>query len=96
MSYNIRLDLESDGINRWSNRREQFVGQVRLIQPAILGLQEVVPGQKAASQPFDGTLGVGDSQKVPLDCIRKMVRSIARLEYSPLFRPSSRATPRNA
>lgn len=46
MSYNIRLDLESDGINRWSNRREQFVGQVRLMQPAILGLQEVVPGQK--------------------------------------------------
>ena len=47
MSYNIRLDLESDGISRWSNRREQFIGQVRLMQPAILGLQEVVPGQKA-------------------------------------------------
>ena len=47
MSYNIRLDLESDGINRWSNRREQFIGQIRLMQPAILGLQEVVPGQKA-------------------------------------------------
>ena len=47
MTYNIRLDLESDGINRWSNRREQFIGQVRLMQPAILGLQEVVPGQKA-------------------------------------------------
>ena len=46
MSYNIRLDLESDGINRWSDRRDQFVGQVRLMQPAILGLQEVVPGQK--------------------------------------------------
>lgn len=46
VSYNIRLDLESDGINRWSNRREQLVGQVRLMQPAILGLQEVVPGQK--------------------------------------------------
>ena len=46
MSYNIRLDLESDGINRWSNRREQFIGQIRLMQPAILGLQEVVPSQK--------------------------------------------------
>lgn len=46
MSYNIRLDLESDGINRWSNRRDQFIGQVRLMKPAILGLQEVVPGQK--------------------------------------------------
>ena len=47
MSYNIRLDLESDGINRWANRREQFIGQIRLMQPAILGLQEVVPGQKS-------------------------------------------------
>lgn len=47
MSYNIRLDLESDGINRWANRREQFIGQIRMMQPAILGLQEVVPDQKA-------------------------------------------------
>jgi endonuclease/exonuclease/phosphatase family metal-dependent hydrolase len=47
MSYNIRLDLESDGINRWANRRDQFIGQIRLMQPAILGLQEVVPGQKS-------------------------------------------------
>ncbi len=47
MSYNIRLDLESDGVNRWANRRDQFIGQVRLMQPAILGLQEVVASQKA-------------------------------------------------
>ena len=47
MSYNIRLDLESDGMNRWDNRRDQFIGQIRLMQPAILGLQEVLPGQKA-------------------------------------------------
>ena len=47
MSYNIRLDIESDGINRWSNRRDQFIGQIQLMRPAILGLQEVVPGQKA-------------------------------------------------
>ena len=47
MTYNIRLDLESDGVNRWSNRRDQFIGQIALMHPAILGLQEVVPGQKA-------------------------------------------------
>ena len=47
MTYNIRLDLESDGVNRWANRRDQLIGQVKLIKPAILGLQEVVPGQKA-------------------------------------------------
>ena len=47
MTYNIRLDLESDGVNRWANRRDQFIGQIRVMQPAILGLQEVVRGQKA-------------------------------------------------
>jgi endonuclease/exonuclease/phosphatase family metal-dependent hydrolase len=47
MTYNIRLDLESDGINRWSARRDQFIGQLRLMKPAILGLQEVVRGQQA-------------------------------------------------
>ena len=47
MSYNIRLDVESDGANRWSKRRNEFIGQIRLMQPDILGLQEVVAGQKA-------------------------------------------------
>src|SRR5699024_10166020 len=47
MTYNIRLDLESDGINRWSARRDQFIGQIELMKPAILGLQEVVRGQQA-------------------------------------------------
>ena len=61
MSYNIRLDIASDGVNRWSERREQFIGQVRLMQPSILGLQEVVPGQKAdleAALPGYQFLGV--------------------------------------
>ena len=47
MTYNIRLDLESDGVNRWANRRDEFIGQIALMRPAILGLQEVVAGQKA-------------------------------------------------
>jgi endonuclease/exonuclease/phosphatase family metal-dependent hydrolase len=47
MTYNIRLDLESDGPNRWSARRSEFIGQVQLMHPEILGLQEVVAGQKA-------------------------------------------------
>jgi endonuclease/exonuclease/phosphatase family metal-dependent hydrolase len=47
MTYNIRLDIESDGVNRWANRRDEFIGQVALMRPAILGLQEVVAGQKA-------------------------------------------------
>ena len=47
MTYNIRLDLESDGANRWSARRDQFIGQIAFARPAVLGLQEVVAGQKA-------------------------------------------------
>jgi endonuclease/exonuclease/phosphatase family metal-dependent hydrolase len=47
MTYNIRLALDSDGINKWSNRRDQFIGQIGLMHPAILGLQEVVRGQQA-------------------------------------------------
>jgi endonuclease/exonuclease/phosphatase family metal-dependent hydrolase len=47
MSYNIRLDVASDGINRWANRRDQFIGQIAFVHPDILGLQEVVAGQKA-------------------------------------------------
>jgi endonuclease/exonuclease/phosphatase family metal-dependent hydrolase len=47
MTYNIRLDLASDGPNRWSARRDQFIGQIAFVHPDILGLQEVVAGQKA-------------------------------------------------
>ena len=47
MTYNIRLDVASDGPNRWSERRNEFIGQIQLMHPAILGLQEVVAGQKA-------------------------------------------------
>lgn len=47
MTYNIRLDTEADGVNRWANRRALFTGQIRLLRPDILGMQEVVPGQRA-------------------------------------------------
>lgn len=62
MTYNIRLDTESDGANRWANRRELLIGQIRLLKPAILGLQEVVPGQRAdlvAALPQYAVLGGG-------------------------------------
>lgn len=45
MSYNIRLDVESDGVNRWSQRRDFWLNQVRFHAPDILGVQEAVPGQ---------------------------------------------------
>lgn len=47
MTYNVRLDTPADGPNRWDQRRDLFIGQLRLVRPAILGLQEVVPGQRS-------------------------------------------------
>jgi endonuclease/exonuclease/phosphatase family metal-dependent hydrolase len=47
MTYNIRLDLASDGVNRWANRRHWVAAQVQWLRPDIFGMQEVLPGQKA-------------------------------------------------
>ncbi|WP_374531817.1 endonuclease/exonuclease/phosphatase family protein [Novosphingobium sp.] len=62
MTYNIRLDTPVDGANQWSARRDLFVAQLRLLRPAILGLQEVLPGQRAdlaAALPGYQVLGGG-------------------------------------
>lgn len=62
MTYNIRLDTDADGANRWALRRDLLIGQVRLLRPAILGMQEVVPGQRAdlvAALPGYAALGGG-------------------------------------
>lgn len=45
MTYNIRLDIASDGDNRWDNRRALVAGQMRLFAPDIFGMQEVQPNQ---------------------------------------------------
>jgi endonuclease/exonuclease/phosphatase family metal-dependent hydrolase len=47
MTYNIRLDLASDGANAWANRRQWVAAQVLWLRPDIFGLQEVLPNQKA-------------------------------------------------
>jgi endonuclease/exonuclease/phosphatase family metal-dependent hydrolase len=47
MSYNIRLDLASDGANAWPFRRRELIGQIEIVRPDIIGLQEVVPGQRS-------------------------------------------------
>ncbi|PZR19631.1 MAG: endonuclease/exonuclease/phosphatase [Flavobacterium psychrophilum] len=45
MSYNIRLDVASDGENRWDNRKEMLNAQVLQKNPDFLGLQEALPQQ---------------------------------------------------
>ncbi len=47
MTYNIRLDLASDGPNAWPHRRQWVVSQVDWLRPDLFGLQEVTPRQKA-------------------------------------------------
>lgn len=45
MSYNIRLDVASDGENRWDNRKEMLASQVLQKNPDFMGVQEALPQQ---------------------------------------------------
>ena len=47
MSYNIRLDVKSDGINQWNNRREGIVSLIKEEKPDVFGIQEGLPHQVA-------------------------------------------------
>lgn len=47
MTYNIRLDVASDGENSWPNRKENLVGQLAFYAPDIFGIQEGMPHQVA-------------------------------------------------
>lgn len=46
MTFNIRLDIASDGQNAWPERRELVRDLIRHEAPAILGMQEVLLHQK--------------------------------------------------
>jgi endonuclease/exonuclease/phosphatase family metal-dependent hydrolase len=45
MTYNIRLDLASDGENAWSNRKDYFCSQLAFYEPDVFGIQEALPNQ---------------------------------------------------
>src|SRR5690606_37171259 len=45
MSFNIRLDTESDGENRWDKRKEQVAGLIKYYAPDFVGGQEVMHHQ---------------------------------------------------
>lgn len=45
MSYNIRLDVASDGENAWEHRRFFMASQIRFYEPDIFGVQEGLPHQ---------------------------------------------------
>lgn len=52
-TYNLRLNIESDGINQWENRKERLANQVEQLAPDILGTQEGLADQ---IQYLDSTL----------------------------------------
>ncbi|MGJ8592774.1 MAG: endonuclease/exonuclease/phosphatase family protein [Aquaticitalea sp.] len=45
MTYNIRLDVASDGENAWQNRSNFLTSQVLFLNPDIMGVQEARPNQ---------------------------------------------------
>jgi len=45
MSFNIRLNLKSDGENAWPNRKALAVSMIRFYDPDIFGVQEALKGQ---------------------------------------------------
>lgn len=45
MTYNIRLDIASDGENAWPNRKDYWASQVTFYEPNIFGIQEALPHQ---------------------------------------------------
>lgn len=59
MTYNIRLEVASDGENAWEHRREWLSDQVLFYEPDILGIQEGLPQQVSFLQ---GKLSEYDSQ----------------------------------
>ena len=62
MTYNIRLDVPSDGENAWPNRKEYWASQVAFYEPDIFGIQEALPHQAtdiATMLPDYGYVGIG-------------------------------------
>ncbi|MFV0392541.1 MAG: endonuclease/exonuclease/phosphatase family protein [Paludibacteraceae bacterium] len=76
MTYNIRLDVASDGINKWDNRKERVVQTILSNSADIVGLQEVLHYQLtyiAQQLPDYDWIGVGRDD------------GIEKGEYSPIF-----------
>lgn len=63
MSYNIRLDVKSDGVNQWSNRRAGVVALLQEEKPDIFGIQEGLPHQVSfLSQQLEEYLMIGEGR----------------------------------
>jgi endonuclease/exonuclease/phosphatase family metal-dependent hydrolase len=62
MTYNIRLDIASDGENDWTHRKDFLNGQLQFYAPDVFGVQEAKPNQVldiAAALPQYSYVGIG-------------------------------------
>lgn len=62
MTYNIRLDVASDGENSWPNRKNYFTSQIQFYEPDVFGIQEALPNQVvdiATALPEYNYIGIG-------------------------------------
>lgn len=62
MTFNIRLDVASDSVNAWPNRRDDVGLMLRYYAPDLIGMQEVRPNQLADLRRMlagYGQVGVG-------------------------------------
>jgi len=62
MTYNIRLNVDSDGENSWTNRKDYFTSQIQFYEPDIFGIQEATPSQVtdiSTSLPQYSYVGIG-------------------------------------
>lgn len=62
MTYNIRYDTASDGVNQWSNRKDRVAALIRRNRPDLVGLQEALRTQLddlVARLPDYDVYGVG-------------------------------------
>ena len=63
MSFNIRLDTPSDGINNWENRKEEIISIIKNQKIDILGVQEALPNQiDYLAKQFDGYSLIGQGR----------------------------------
>jgi len=60
MTYNIRLDVASDGDNAWPKRKNFLISQVLFNGPDIMGVQEARPNQMSdLNMALDGYKAIG-------------------------------------
>ena len=83
MTYNIRLDLASDGDNAWPHRRQALTALIAYQAPDFVGMQEVLQHQIFWKIPNDYRTAAGAlARGVPIASFEggsKLARSYAQL-----------------